>query len=110
MTQDQTFFALSSDAVSGTAMIKTQNIGMPLKRKLRVKGLTIMHRWPSVGSIGLELACFFRVAKVCLEILVPKEPPHLFVGNRRQNFDATVEISRHPVGTAEEDLTVAAVL
>src|SRR5688572_3105996 len=91
-------------------ILETDNIGICLKRKLRVERLGIARFRTSVSAFGLKFARLFGISEIGLEILLPKESFQLLVSDRCQNLDPTVEVSRHPVGAADINFAMTAVL
>ena len=74
---------------------------MVLKRILNIERLGASRFGTSIAAVGLQLAGFLIVAKIRSEIFVLEKIFDLWIPDRGQDLNTAVEISRHPIGTAE---------
>ena len=62
-----------------------------------------------VSAVGLQFTRFRVVAQICLKQHIAQITFGLGIGDRCDDLDAMFEISRHPVGTTDVNLIVAAI-
>ena len=63
-----------------------------------------------VAAVLLQKSCFHIVGEVCSQNLMYHAVAQQRILKREQDFHALMQIARHPIGAAEVDLRLAAVL
>src|SRR5688572_12874133 len=78
---------------------------LTVSRKLTVAGQNLF-----IAAVGPQFPCLGVVGKIGSQIVIFEIFPDRRPVYRRQDLDAAVQISRHPVGTSHVNFVIAAVL